>query len=91
MSQPTASTSSPDIKLGKLTSPVSLVVDAILVIGFFLFLFSLVKSHVPSNDPKMVLLWGGLTAGCMSGVFWLAIQMFRVVLTAQRLANKQKR
>ncbi len=83
--------SSPDIKLGKLTSPVSLVIDAILVAGFFGFMFSLLKSHVPSNDPKMIFIWAFLSAGCMSGVFWLSIQMFRVVLTAQRLANKQKR
>jgi uncharacterized membrane-anchored protein len=75
--------------LGKLTSPVSLVVDAVLVLGFFFFIYSLVASHVPSNDPKMVLLWGGLTAACMSGVFWLAVQMFRVVLKAQ-LATKKK-
>ena len=75
--------------LGKLTSPVSLVVDAVLVLGFFFFIYSLVASHVPSNDPKMVLLWGGLTSACMSGVFWLAVQMFRVVLKAQ-LATKKK-
>jgi uncharacterized membrane-anchored protein len=75
--------------LGKLTSPVSLVVDAVLVLGFFFFIYSLVASHVPSNNPKMVLLWGGLTAACMSGVFWLAVQMFRVVLKAQ-LATKKK-
>jgi len=80
---------SPDIKLTKLVTPVSLVVDAILVIGFFIFLFGLVKSHVPSNDPKMVALWAGLTAACMSGVFWLAVQMFRVVLSAQLLAKKK--
>ncbi len=90
MSQPTAP-HSPDIKLEKLTSPVGLVVDAILVVGFFAFLFSLLKSHVPSNDPMMVFIWAGLTSGCMSGVFWLAIQMFRVVLSAQCLAKKQKR
>jgi hypothetical protein len=90
MSQPTAS-QSPDIKLQKLTSPVSLVVDAVLVIGFFLYLFSLLKSHVPSNDLTMVVIWAGLAAACMSGVFWLAIQMFRVVLSAQLLAKKQKR
>lgn len=75
--------------LGKLTSPVSLVVDAVLVLGFFFFIYSLVASHVPSNDPKMVLLWGGLTAACMSGVFWLAVQMFRVVLKAQLAAKKK--
>jgi hypothetical protein len=36
-----------------------------------------------------VLLWGGLTSACMSGVFWLAIQMFRVVLKAQLAAKKK--
>jgi hypothetical protein len=90
MSQPTAS-HSPDIKLTKLTTPVSLAVDAVLVIGFFVFLFKLLQSHVPSNDIKMVYLFAGLTSACMSGVFWLAIQMFRVVLSAQLLAKKQKR
>jgi hypothetical protein len=71
----------------KLTSPVSLVVDAVLVIAFFLFIYSLVSTHVQSHDPKMILLWGGLCAACMSSVFWLCIQMFRVVLRAQ-LARK---
>ncbi|MDF3059779.1 MAG: hypothetical protein K0R17_3994 [Rariglobus sp.] len=89
MSQPTAS-QSPDIKLQKLTSPVGLVVDAVLVIGFFLFLFSILKSHVQSDDLTMIFIWAGLTSACMSGVFWLAIQMFRVVLSAQLLANKRK-
>lgn len=70
-------------------SAVSLVVDAILVIGFFLLMYFMVRSHVPSNDPKMILLWGGLSAGCMAGVFWLAVQMFRVVLKAQ-LEDRRK-
>lgn len=90
MSQPNAS-HSPDIKLEKLTTPVGMVVDAILVLGFFLFLFTLLKSHVPSNNAASVFIWAGLTSACMSGVFWLAIQMFRVVLSAQLLANKRKR
>lgn len=73
----------------KFTSPASLVVDAILVIGFFLFMYTVVSPHVPSNDKSMILLWGALTSACMSGVFWLAIQMFRVVLRAQREANRR--
>ena len=73
----------------KLTSPVSLVVDAILVVAYFVFIYSLVSSHVPSNDPSMILLWGGLCAACMTGVFWLCVQMFRVVLRAQR-ADRRK-
>jgi hypothetical protein len=47
----------------KLTSPASLLVDAILVIGFFLYIYSIVSPHVPSNDRSMILLWGGLCAG----------------------------
>lgn len=68
----------------KLTSPVSLLVDAVLVIAFFVFIYTIVSSHVPSKDKSMVLLWGGLTAACMTSVFWLCVQMFRVVLRVQR-------
>lgn len=72
----------------KLITPVSFAVDVVLVGAFFLFLYSILKPHVPSSDPRMIMLWGGLAAACMSGVFWLAIQMFRVVLRAQRAARK---
>ncbi len=72
----------------KLTSPASLVVDLALVVAFFTYLFSVLKPHVPSNDPHMITLWGALGAACMTGVFWLALQMFRVVLKAQRAAGK---
>lgn len=68
----------------KLTSPTSLLVDAILVVLFFALIYWMVSPHVPSNDKKMIVLWGGLCSACMSGVFWLAVQMFRVVLRNQR-------
>ena len=71
------------------TSPVSLVVDAVLVVAFFLFIYTLVSPHVPSNDHRMILLWGGLCAACLTGVFWLCIQMFRVVLRAQLEARRR--
>lgn len=73
----------------KYTSPASLALDAVLVVAFFLFIYTVVAPHVPSNNKSMVLLWGGLTAACMSGVFWLCIQMFRVVLRAQREAKRK--
>lgn len=73
----------------KLTTPASLLIDAILVVGFFAFIYTIVSPHVPSNDKSMILLWGGLCAACMSGVFWLCVQMFRVVLRAQR-ADRRK-
>ena len=73
----------------KFTSPASLVVDAILVIAFFIGMYLWVAPHVPSNEKSMILLWGGLTSACMSGVFWLCIQMFRVVLRAQRAERRR--
>jgi hypothetical protein len=37
----------------------------------------------------MIMLWGALSAACMTGVFWLALQMFRVVYRGQREANRK--
>lgn len=73
----------------KHTSPASLAIDAVLVIAFFLFMYTIVSSHVPTNDASMRLLWGALCSACMSGVFWLCIQMFRVVLRAQLAARRK--
>ena len=73
----------------KSVTPVSIAVDAVLLVAFFLFIYTLVAPHVPSNDPRMLLIWGGLCSACMTGVFWLCIQMFRVVLRNQRAANRK--
>jgi uncharacterized membrane-anchored protein len=69
-------------------SIVALVIDLVLTGIAFVIFYSLVNSHVQSNDPKMIMLWGGLTAGCLSGVFWLAMQMFKVVFNFQRESRK---
>jgi hypothetical protein len=72
----------------KLVTPLSLVVDFVVVGGFFLYMFTVLRTHVQSTDPKMILLWGGLGSACLTGVFWLAVQMFRVVLRFQRELKK---
>ncbi len=72
----------------KTFSFVGLAVDLVLVAIAFTIFYQLVNSHVPSNDPAMIRLWGGLTAGCMSGVFWLALQMMKVVFRFQRDSRK---
>ena len=69
-------------------SPVSLVIDLVLTGIAFVIFYSLVHMHVPSTDPAMIKLWGGLTAGCLSGVFWLAWQMLKVVFNFQRESRK---
>jgi len=72
----------------KLVTPVSLVVDLVLVVAFFAYMFTVLRPHVPSNDPRMILLWGALATSCLTGVFWLCIQMFRVVFRYQRKLQK---
>ena len=71
----------------KLVTPVTLAVDAVLVIAFFAFMYGVVSSHVPSRDHRMILLWGGACSLCLTCLFWLALQMFRVVFRAQREAR----
>lgn len=61
-----------------------LIIDLILVAAFFIFFFNVLQSHVPSRNSSMVYLWAGLAAACMSGVFWLAMQMVRTVFRFQR-------
>jgi hypothetical protein len=47
------------------------------------------SGHVPSNDPFFIWLWAAITASCLTALFWLALQMFRAVLQAQRAAKRK--
>lgn len=66
-----------------LTRRFDFLVDVVVVGAFFALMFSLLRSHVPSNDPKMVVLWAAAGSACMSAVFWLAFWMLRVVARYQ--------
>ncbi len=68
----------------KFTTPLSLLVDAILCLAFFGYEYTVMAAHVPSYDKSNIALWAGLSALCLTGVFWLALQMFRVVFRFQR-------
>jgi len=72
----------------KITSPASLAFDAALALLFFALMFLVVRSHVQSESPVFIAIWGGGAAACLTGGFWLALQMFRAVLRAQRAAKK---
>jgi GNAT superfamily N-acetyltransferase len=67
---------------------VNLVIDLVLTAIAFSIFYWLVNSHVPSSDPAMIMLWGGLAAGCLTGVFWLALQMLKTVFRFQRDSRK---
>lgn len=54
-----------------------------LCAAFFAFIFGVVKTHVPSLDRDMIDFWGAAAAACMTGVFWLALQMVKAVYRFQ--------
>ena len=63
-----------------LVSKTGIVVDLVLSIAFFAFMFWVLMPHVPSYDPNAVYIVAGMTSFCMTGVFWIAANMFRVTL-----------
>ncbi|MDB6113884.1 MAG: hypothetical protein JWQ83_1431 [Lacunisphaera sp.] len=69
-------------------SVVELIIDLLLTAVAFSIFYWLVNSHVPSDDPKMVMFFGASAAACMSGVFWLALQMLKTVFRFQRDSRK---
>ncbi|GAB1487628.1 hypothetical protein MASR2M8_00680 [Opitutaceae bacterium] len=68
----------------KLVKPVDFAIDVVVTGGFFAYMFTLFRSHVPSNDPQMITLWAALSSACISGVFWLACWMLRMVYRHQK-------
>lgn len=75
----------------KFPTPATHLVDAIVVGAFFVYMFTVLRGRVPTESAFWMNFWGGAVSACMSGVLWLAVQMFRVVLRAQRerdAANK---
>jgi hypothetical protein len=72
----------------KSVSAVTIIIDLVLTAIAFGIFYWLVESHVPSNDPKMVMFFGASAAGCMAGVFWMAWQMLKVVFIFQRESRK---
>jgi GNAT superfamily N-acetyltransferase len=67
---------------------VRLVIDLVLVAAFFSFFYYVLQPHVPSNDPTMIRFWATMAAACMSGVFYLALQMLKTVFRFQRANRK---
>ena len=74
----------------KHVTPVTIATDLVLISVFFYFMFGWVKTHVASNDPKFVIFFGASTALCVTGVFWMAIQMFRVVYAGEKRLKAER-
>ena len=73
-----------------LVSKTGIVVDLILSVSFFAFMFWVLMPHVPSYDPNTVYIVAGMTSFCMTGVFWIAANMFRVTLIDYQRRQAEK-
>ena len=73
-----------------LVSKKDLVIDAVLTVAAFVIFYRLAGSHVPSNDPAEIRFWSIFTSACVTGVFWLAWQMLRVVYRHQKETSTGK-
>ena len=74
-----------------LVSRKALIINHILTLAVFLLFTYLLRDNVPlseEQDPIYALAWGGFSAACLSGVFWLACHMFTVVLVDARRRKK---
>jgi len=69
----------------------NVVLDSVLTLAAFALFTWIARGHVPSEDKTIINLVGAFTGSCMAGVFWLAWQMFRVVLRGQREDAQSKR
>lgn len=66
-------------------------IDVILTVIFFVAMTNVLKNHVPwvESGEVAVLLGGAYASACLSGVFWLALSLFRVTLADQILQKSE--
>ena len=71
----------------KLVTKQGAVIDITLTLIFFVAMTDVLKNHVPWVEAGefAVLLGGAYASACLSGVFWLALSLFRVTLADQVL------
>jgi len=74
----------------KLVGKTAVVVDIGIAGLFYVFMAFALRAHVPFQGSQNVALWGAVTAIPVTGVFWLALQMFRVTLVDQIRRRKSQ-
>lgn len=72
-------------------SPKTLLFDGVLTVGFLFFISEKLQAFVPAHTEvyrQAFAFFGGV---CLTGVFFMALQMFRVTLTDQLRRSWDKR
>jgi len=75
----------------KLVTKQGAIIDITLTLIFFVAMTDVLKKHVPwvESGEFSVLLGGAYASACLSGVFWLALSLFRVTLADQVLQKTE--
>lgn len=68
--------------------PKSVLLSGVLTLAFWATFTWLLIPFVPAEAPALQLGFAGFTAACISGVFFIASQMFMLVLAEQRKAKR---
>jgi len=76
----------------KLITPLGIVVDLALA-GLFFMVFTLfiLPPHVPAFQTGPLYFFSAYTALCLTGVFWIGLQLFRVTYARQKLDRQKVR
>lgn len=77
-----------DDKSHKLVTRNGVVIDLILTAIIFSFLSWILRPYVPAQTEVYTNVFAVFTASCLSGLFWLVLQMFRVVYTDMQIRNR---
>lgn len=73
-----------------LVSAKAIVFDIFLSIAFFVYMAWVCRSHVFIEQEPVLTILACFTSLCITGVFWIGLQYFRVTLTDQRNRRKQR-
>ena len=65
------------------------VFNLFLTILWFAFFSWAMRGFVPARTEPNITIFAVLTASCITGVFWLALNMFSTVLVDQRRRRNQ--
>ena len=74
----------------KHVTSVTIAIDLILSAVFLYLMYGWVSTHVHSTEKGFILFFGASTALCVTGVFWMAIQMFRVVVAGEKTLKAER-
>jgi len=63
----------------------------VLALVFWVCFTRLLLPFVPAETPSMRYLFSGFTATCLTGVFYIAVHMFILVLQENRKAKRDRK